>query len=90
MKTLPPTVAPYQRTKTFTRETVPKGLLADHDTKAGVWGVITVVEGRLEYVIPSAGETLILDPETPGIVEPEVPHHVRLLGPVAFFVEFHR
>jgi tellurite resistance-related uncharacterized protein len=90
MKTLPASVAPYQRTKTFTQETVPKGLLGDHNTKAGVWGLITVVEGRLEYVIPSTGETLVLDPETPGIVEPEVRHHVTPLGEVSFFVEFHR
>lgn len=90
MKTLPTTVTPYQRTKTFTAASVPKGLLADHKTKAGTWGVITVVEGRLEYVIPSTDETIILDPDTPGIVEPEVPHHVTPIGAVSFFVEFHR
>jgi tellurite resistance-related uncharacterized protein len=90
MKTLPTTVTSYQRTKTFTQDTVPKGLLADHATKAGTWGVITVTEGRLEYVIPSEDETVILDSETPGIVEPDVSHHVKPLGPVSFFVEFYR
>ena len=90
MKALPSNVAAYRRTKTFTRNTVPKGLLADHNTKAGVWGVITVLEGQLEYVIPSSNETLILGPDTPGVVEPEVPHHVRPLGPATFFVEFYR
>ncbi|MBL6598481.1 MAG: DUF1971 domain-containing protein [Alphaproteobacteria bacterium] len=90
MKALPSTVSPYQRTKTFTQDTVPKGLLGDHNTKAGVWGVITVLEGRLEYVIPSTEETVILDPVTLGIVEPEVRHHVTPLGEVAFFVEFYR
>lgn len=90
MKTLPVTVAPYQRTKTFTQDTVPKGLLADHSTKAGTWGVITVLEGKLKYTIPSTDEIVILDSETWGIVEPEVAHHVTPLGPVSFFVEFHR
>lgn len=90
MKTLPVTVVPYQRTRTFNQDTVPRGLLADHTTKAGVWGVITVLEGRLEYVIPSSGETVILDPETSGIVEPQMPHHVRMIGQVAFYVEFYR
>jgi len=52
--------------------------------------VITVLEGRLEYVIPSTEETVILDPVTLGIVEPEVRHHVTPLGEVAFFVEFYR
>jgi tellurite methyltransferase len=90
MKPLPATAAPYRRTKIFTQDTVPNGLLTDHTTKAGVWGVITVLEDRLEYVIPSEGETVVLDLETPGIVEPEVPHHVRLIRPAAFYVEFYR
>jgi tellurite methyltransferase len=90
MKTLPDTVAPYQRTKTFTAETVPKGLLADHTTKAGVWGVITVTAGQLKYIIPSTGETTILEPGINGIAEPEVPHRVEPLGAVAFYVEFCR
>lgn len=90
MKPLPTTVAPYQRTKTFTQDTVPRGLLADHATKAGTWGVITVLEGRLEYVIAETGETLILDTRTQGVVEPEARHHVTPLGEVSFFVEFYR
>ena len=90
MKSLPSTVSPYQRTKTFTQDTVPKGLLSDHNTKAGVWGVITVLDGRLAYVIPSTEETVILDAVTPGIVEPEVRHHETPLGEVSFFVEFYR
>jgi tellurite resistance-related uncharacterized protein len=80
MKTLPDTVAAYQRTKTFT----------DHTTKAGIRGVITVERGVLEYSIPGSGETVTLEPTRQGIIEPEVPHRVKPLGEVAFYVEFCR
>jgi hypothetical protein len=32
----------------------------------------------------------VLSPDTPGVVEPEVPHEVEPLGGVRFFVEFLR
>jgi tellurite methyltransferase len=47
---LPDGFAPYKRTPTFTEATVPRGLLETHSTKEGVWGLIHVVEGELEYV----------------------------------------
>ena len=90
MKPPPDTVSPYKRTAIFTEDTMPEGLRADHATKAGVWGVITVIAGRLEYFIPSTGEAITLDPHTSGIVEPMTPHRVRPLGAVRFFVEFWR
>lgn len=90
MKSLPPGVAAYKKTAIFTEDTVPAGLTRRHDTKAGVWAVITVISGELRYDIPSAGETHVLAPGRPGVVEPEVPHFVTPLGPVAFFVEFYR
>lgn len=90
MKTLPKTVRPYKRTPTFEETTVPAGLLREHGTKAGVWGVINVLSGALEYIIPSTGEAITLDPDTPGIIEPETIHRVKPLGPVSFHVEFHR
>jgi tellurite resistance-related uncharacterized protein len=90
MKTLPPNLTAYRRTPTFTEANVPKGLLADHTTKAGTWGVITVESGRLDYTITGTGETVILEPGTNGIVEPEELHHVTPVGAVAFYVEFWR
>ena len=90
MKTLPITVKPHKRTATFTEATAPQGLLTDHTTKAGTWAVITVVSGQLQYTIPSQDEIVLLDPETPGIVEPEVPHRIKPLGPVMFHLEFWR
>ena len=91
---LPPDVDPYQRTPDFTEATLPEGLKRAHDTKPGVWGLIHVLDGRLAYRIddprrPSSEQ--VLTPETePGVVEPTIRHEVEPLGPVRFYVEFHR
>ena len=90
MKTLPPDASAYKRTPEFTETTVPNGLLNDHTTKEGVWGKIVVVEGILEYVIQEPEvEVVHLTPERFGVVEPTVKHHVKPLGSVRFYVEFH-
>lgn len=89
MKTLPEHVRAFRRTDLFTQDTIPKGLLRDHSTKAGVWGLIRVQEGTLEYTIGD-GEVHILVAGTSGVVEPTVTHHVRPLGEVSFLVEFYR
>lgn len=88
---LPRGFAPYKRTVDFDEHTVPAGLLHDHTTRAGVWGVIHVLAGQLRYVVepPLAGERLLV-PGDPGIVVPEVLHRVQPVGAVRFFVEFHR
>ncbi len=50
-----------------------------------------VLSGRLRYYIDGLdGRELALDPKNPGIVLPEVFHHVAADGPVLFLVEFHR
>lgn len=89
MKSLPADVTAYKRTPVFTQDTVPAGLLKDHTTKEGTWALIRVEEGRLGYVIED-GEAHILSPGRDGVVEPQVPHHIRPEGPVSFFIEFYR
>jgi tellurite resistance-related uncharacterized protein len=42
---------PYKRTATFTETTIPAGLLGDHSTKEGTWGLIRLEEGALRYVV---------------------------------------
>jgi tellurite resistance-related uncharacterized protein len=88
---LPSGYAAYKRTRDFDQDSVPDGLRANHSTKPGIWGVIHVVEGRLHYIVepPLAGEH-VLEPGRPGVVVPEVLHHVVPEGAVRFFVEFHR
>lgn len=42
---------PKQAGKVFTADTIPKGLLKQHSTKDGTWGVIRVFKGELGYVL---------------------------------------
>ena len=91
MKSLPPDVTPYRRTPEFSEDTVPAALRSRHNTKAGVWGRICVVEGRLRYrILEPHPEEHVLTPDRSGVVEPEVPHEVEPLEAVRFYVEFLR
>ena len=77
-----------RRTASFTEVTVPAGLLQAHRTKAGVWARVVVEAGELEYTLEDPRRTFVLTPESVGVAPPEVPHHVRALGPVRFHVVF--
>lgn len=78
-------------TPEFDESTVPTGLLSAHRIAPRVWGRLRVVAGSIRFVfegehsaarIVRAGET--------QTIPPEVSHHVELIGPVRFVVEFHR
>jgi tellurite resistance-related uncharacterized protein len=90
---LPRGAAPYKRTPSFTEISVPPGLLKDHSTKEGTWGLITVEQGSLRYFITDPrtppAETIV-SPETPAIVEPTILHRVEPVGAVRFHVVFFR
>jgi tellurite resistance-related uncharacterized protein len=94
MTDLPADVQPYRRTAEFTEATVPQALLNAHSTKPGTWGLIHVMEGRLSYRIEDphrpVSEIVLTSQDPPGVVEPTILHAVTPLGPVRFFVEFHR
>ena len=91
---LPANARPYRRTDTFSETTVPAGLLKAHTTKQGAWALIHVLEGCLAYRITDPrrpASEFVLTPEgPPGVVEPTILHQVEPLGPVRFYVEFHR
>lgn len=89
---MPQGFAPYKRTPTFTRESVPAALLRRHDTKAGTWASIHVVSGELEYFEPTeAGETrLLLGSGEQVTVAAQREHRVALSTEAAFFIEFWR
>jgi tellurite resistance-related uncharacterized protein len=88
---LPEGLEAYKQTRVFDESSVPEALLGQHTTKAGVWGVIRVLSGRLRYHLDGLdGRVLQLDPDRPGVVPPEMRHHVEPDGPVRFLVEFQR
>lgn len=83
------TPSPYKSTPVFTEETLPSALRREHRTKAGVWGVIRVLEGQLRYRILDPASETILDPQHPGVVLPEQPHCVEPIGAMRMQVEFY-
>ena len=94
MSVLPSGLQAYKRTPLFTEATVPAGLLKDHSTKDGTWGLIHVEAGCLRYFVtdparPQSQRDLTRE-DPPGVVEPTILHRVEPVGPVQFWVEFYR
>jgi len=86
---LPEEAEAYKTTAWWTHETVPKGVLGNHRTRPGTWGRVEVAEGRIRYVAgPPAAVNAVLEAGDTGIVVPEHPHHVELMGPARFRVVF--
>ena len=78
---------PYRSSPLFTAGTLPQALQREHRTKRGVWGVIRVFEGTLRYC-KEDGSSDILHPGNPGLVHPDEPHHVEVVGPVSMQIDF--
>jgi tellurite resistance-related uncharacterized protein len=89
---LPAGLVCTKRTTLFTKGTVPEGLLCAHSIKAGVWGLLRVVRGRVRYCLDTEpGDWLVVAEGGTVMIEPEAPHHVELLDEHStFFVEFHK
>lgn len=105
MPILPSNVVQYSQVpkvpNVFTATTVPKGLLRQHSTKKGTWGIIVVRKGQLQYTIPAHNvepkRVFVLDGSSEnsslnkGIIEPQVLHEVKPLSDdVEFVVQFWR
>jgi tellurite resistance-related uncharacterized protein len=80
-------VQAYKSTPVFDENSLPAGLRRDHSTKAGVWGVIRVLEGELLF--EREGETHILTPAAPMLIFPEQKHRVEPWGPMRMRVDFY-
>ncbi len=85
----PTPAKPYKSTPVFDEVSLPAGLRREHRTKAGSWGVIRVLEGRLRYQVLDPSSEVILEPRRPGLILPEQPHLVEPLGPIRMQVEFY-
>lgn len=80
---------PYKSTPVFDENTLPAGLRKEHRTKAGVWGVIRILQGELKYRVLDPISETILDPDHPGLVLPDQPHLVEPSAPMQMMVEFY-
>ncbi|AMK26478.1 DUF1971 domain-containing protein (plasmid) [Sphingobium sp. SJ10-10] len=80
---------PYRSTPIFDEHTLPAALRARHDTKAGVWGLIRVIEGALTLTYVDPSSEIVLTPDRPGLVLPQQPHFVTPLGQMKMQVDFY-
>lgn len=81
---------PYRSTPVFDNQTLPAALRREHRTRAGVWGVIRVIEGEVRLTRAGrAGDAEILTSERPGLVQPAETHRVEPLGPMRMRVDFY-
>lgn len=82
-------IAPYRSTPVFDEASLPKALRERHNTKAGVWGVIRVLEGQLKLTFLDPPSEQLLDSNRRGLVRPEQPHFVTPLGQMRMQVDFY-
>jgi len=86
---LPPQAQAYRSTAEFDEHTLPAGLQRAHTTKAGAWGRVVVEQGTLWLCFePPLRTEVLVRPGQPGVIPPQLPHHIRLAGPVRLRVEF--
>lgn len=90
-KNLPAGLVAYGRSTEFTPETLPAQFKAAHSTKAGTWGLLHVLEGKVLYSLeaPQSGE-LVAAAGYSIVIEPGVLHHVAFVEAGRFYVEFYR
>ncbi|AYG94938.1 DUF1971 domain-containing protein [Brevundimonas naejangsanensis] len=81
--------APYRSTPVFDEASLPAALRSEHSLKAGAWGLIHVLEGRLRLTYRDPHMEVVLSPGTPGRIGPQQIHFVEPLGPIKMRVDFY-
>lgn len=66
----------YRPTPVFDEQTLPAALRREHRTKAGVWGMIRVLEGQLKLTCLKPSSELIVSAGASAAVLPGQPHFV--------------
>lgn len=82
--------SPYRITPVFDQDTLPQALREEHRTKAGTWGLLRVLDGRVTLIFTGSGREMEVDPERPAPIPPEEPHKLRVEGAMRLQVEFYR
>jgi tellurite resistance-related uncharacterized protein len=87
---LPPDLELVRTTSVFTESSVPAGLLATHRVASGVWGRLVVSSGAVLFRFEDDQDGNVIGAPGSMVIPPNRPHHLEILGPVRFVVEFHR
>lgn len=80
---------PYKSTPVFDQDTLPAALRSRHATKAGVWGVIRVIEGRLRLICLDPSSEQVLDADEAAVLLPGQPHFVTPEGAMKMRIDFY-
>lgn len=83
-------MTPYKTTPVFDEATLPDAIRSAHSTKAGVWGLLRVLEGEARLILHDPRREVVATPAEPAPIPPQAVHHVELTGPVRLRVEFYR
>lgn len=81
---------PYKTTPVFDQDSLPEAIRSAHNTKAGVWGLLRVLEGEVRLVFHDPPRSVRVTPDRPATIPPQVVHHVEVSGPMRMQVEFYR
>lgn len=88
---LPPDAVHTGDSPEFTEATMPDALRSRHQTASGRWGVLEILEGRLEFFDLEHDETSrMVDADNPVVIAPEQAHRVQPEGQVRFRLRFYR
>ena len=84
------TAVPYRTTPVFDEDSLPDAIRNTHSTKAGVWGLLRVLAGRVRLVFHEPPRVVEVTPSEPAPIPPQADHHVEICGPMRMQVEFYR
>ena len=84
------TALPYRTTPVFDEDSLPEAIRNTHSTKAGVWGLLRVLAGRVRLVFHEPPRVVEVTPAVPAPIPPQADHHVEIRGPMRMQVEFYR
>lgn len=88
---LPSAAQPYREIGPFDASTLPAGLLQTHYLKEGVWGLVRLEAGRIDFVWEEGDRArVILAAPAQIVVPPGVPHHLEADGDFSLSIVFHR
>ena len=87
-----PRLETYRSIGPFDSETLPKGLLREHQLKPGSWARLSVHSGSVNFHWDdvSGGKKEHLEAEGSVLVPPQVPHHLEIDGPFLLTIDFKR
>ena len=86
----PDGLIPSRSSPTFTEDTLPAALQAEHTLAPGHWTVLNVLEGSLRFVNLETGEERLISAPDLVTIHPGLPHRVAIEGRVRCRLDFFR